>query len=676
MGKFLLTCVFVMSLMFASLTVATEKSAILTVDSKKIIGLTNKLILGNNVIGFNSKFNDKGRYANYGAGIWDPAKGEPDPEFVKLARQAGISIIRWPGGNHSRTMNWKKSIGPVSKRPNQKFGLPEFLYFCKEVDAEPLIVVANQLGRKEDAADLVEYLNSPNDGKNPNGGKDWAAQRALDGNPEPIAARWFVLGNETFYTNMSATAYADKFLSYQAAMKAVDDKIKLGAVLEDSSNVDNGWTYTIFKKIGDKLDFGDFHPYFPNVSKKKAEHFSKRQIALSAVAADEDFIYRLSRYRELAENMLNRSDFPLVASEYNGLFIQNEPLPFRQTLVNAVHNADFIRIMLQPQYNVAAANFWHFSNGYWGMVKGYSHKKQALVKQANYYVFELYKRYLGEKLLSMQIDSPMFEFTGCCTVSPRLGRSAEGSMTMLPPSVLPESWSRSFFSEGSQSQDDGMLTVEFSEDKDLNYYHAMKKFEVEPNTLYKISVEVKTDDIKNGKVGIEVQDARGWKNTYSRAKNVSVNGTTDWAWITTEYRTLPDTKKIKVLARRYKGKGKISGRAHFRGMKVEKNTVNFGAVQSVVGTASQSSDGDIIYLVLINKNLDDKIDLSINIGNTYQVSSAESLTGPSAYATNLEKRQPDLVNLRPLELRNDSDGTFVLTLPALSVSGIAFKRVH
>ena len=35
----------------------------------------------------------------------------------------------------------------------------------------------------EDAADLIEYLNSPV-GRNPNGGTDWAAVRAANGHPE------------------------------------------------------------------------------------------------------------------------------------------------------------------------------------------------------------------------------------------------------------------------------------------------------------------------------------------------------------------------------------------------------------------------------------------------------------------------------------------------------------
>jgi alpha-N-arabinofuranosidase len=54
------------------------------------------------------------------------------------------------------------------------------------------------VGNAKDAADLVEYLNSPNDGSNPNDGTDWAAVRAANGHPEPYNIKYFEIGNEMF----------------------------------------------------------------------------------------------------------------------------------------------------------------------------------------------------------------------------------------------------------------------------------------------------------------------------------------------------------------------------------------------------------------------------------------------------------------------------------------------
>jgi alpha-L-arabinofuranosidase len=58
--------------------------------------------------------------------------------------------------------DWKRTVGPLEKRPEQKFGLPEFLQNCADIGAVPLITIADYFGAAQDAADLVEYLNAPN----------------------------------------------------------------------------------------------------------------------------------------------------------------------------------------------------------------------------------------------------------------------------------------------------------------------------------------------------------------------------------------------------------------------------------------------------------------------------------------------------------------------------------
>ena len=46
------------------------------------------------------------------------------------------------------------------------------------------------------AADWVEYCNAPNDGSNPRGGVDWAAERARNGHAAPYGVKYRELGNE------------------------------------------------------------------------------------------------------------------------------------------------------------------------------------------------------------------------------------------------------------------------------------------------------------------------------------------------------------------------------------------------------------------------------------------------------------------------------------------------
>lgn len=648
---------------------ASATTASIRVEPAVTTGPVKRNVLGNNVYIRGVNFEDA--VSNRGGGIWDPIAGRPAPEYATLAKQAGISVLRWPGGEVSRHLDWKTTVGLLSRRPQQRFGLPEFLTFCAAIGAQPIITISAGVGSEADAADLVEYLNAPANGGNPNGGVDWAAVRSADGHKEPWNVVWFEYGNEEFNTPRTPDEYVTKYQAYQSKMKSVDPKIKLGAVFLDSTNVDDGWTYTVLQRIGKQIDFGVIHPYMPKLDERAAKQIPKDIVAQSAVASDADLVYRLGLYRELANRVARRSDLPLAVTEYNGNFTQELPVPYRQTLVNALHNADFVRIFLKPESNVTLATFWLFANSYWGMVTGYAHQGMDLVKQANFYVYQIYNAYLYDDLVKMDIQSKPFEFSGGIGISPRIGtpstRRSMGVQTL-------QGWSRRLFMDGTQSESGNIVSVDFDKNADVNYYHATREIEVEPDTLYKISVKARTINLKGGKIGIAVEDIRGWDKTFYQPNNFYLSGTTPWSWVTVEFRTLADAKTIRVMARRIKGGGIVSGRAEFGEIRVEKIKQEFGAVESVVGTASKSAKGDELGLVLINKNLYEPVETTIQIAGNYHVIKAEALSGPSPFATNLEPGQSNAVKISSLTAEQNKTGTVTIQLPAASVTGIRFKR--
>jgi alpha-N-arabinofuranosidase len=563
-------------------------------------------------------------------------------------------------------------VGPLTNRPQQQFGLPEYLAYCAAVGANPVITIATSVGNPNDAADLVEYLNAPANNSNPNGGTDWAALRSADGHTAPWNVVWFEYGNEEFNTPRSVEEYVSKYPLYQASMKAVAPNIKLGAVFEDSTNVKNGWTYTVLQRLGQKIDFGIVHPYLPKLNKDAALNTTPEQVKLAAISADADLVYRLDLYNSLIRQVTGRTDLALAVTEYNSLFVQDKPAPYRQTLVNALHNADYLRILLKPESNVLFANFWQFANSYWGMVTGFTHLGQTPVKQANHYVFALYNKYLGAHLVKMDTQSTPIDFSGGLGISPRIGVATTKSDPVTVP--VPPDWSRRLFIDGSQSQANNVVTVNFNKNTDVNYYHAYKEFDAEPNTLYRVSVNVRTTDIKGGKIGIAVEDSRGWKEMHDQPANIFLTGTTPWTLVTVEYRTVADAKKMRLIARRISGEGSISGIAEFGAFSIEKITQNLGTVESVVGTASKSADGKELYLVLINKNLNNPVDTSIQINGNFRSVLAESLIGSSPLSTNLEAEKTDHVKIIPLLIREIKVGIVTIQLPASSVTGIKLAR--
>jgi len=215
---FFLLSLFVLTLLPAVVP-AAQLRADIRIHPDDVTGSVNRYILGNNFIGSKAG-SDPAFFNNYGGGCWDPVKETFSGNIMKSVQESGASVLRWPGGGWHKSLDWKQVIGPVSKRPDQKFGLPEFVLLCEHVGAIPLITLTTDRYKPEELADFVEYLNSPNDHSNPNGGIDWAARRAQDGYPTPWGVKWFEFGNESFNIKnpISVHDYVKKFKATYTAM--------------------------------------------------------------------------------------------------------------------------------------------------------------------------------------------------------------------------------------------------------------------------------------------------------------------------------------------------------------------------------------------------------------------------------------------------------------------------
>ena len=75
-------------------------------------------------------------------------------------------------------------------------------------------------------------------------------------------------------------------------------------------------------------------------------------------------------------------DLSLAITEYNGWFVQEEPVPYRHCLGTALLNAEILRIFMKPEHKVLMANYWNFVNEYWGMVaNGFDGTEKTLHNQ-------------------------------------------------------------------------------------------------------------------------------------------------------------------------------------------------------------------------------------------------------------------------------------------------------
>ncbi|GKX29692.1 hypothetical protein SH1V18_21720 [Vallitalea longa] len=155
------------------------------------------------------------RVGNAGYRTWDTSgkgNGELYEPVVNSTKYIGTSVVRWTGGSINNTVRWQDGIGDWKTRGpwispfgenkpyNSSYGITEHMKFVESLgnDATSIMVVPVLMVNEQEAADYVEYMNSSNDGSNPNGGIDWASKRAEDGHEEPYAIEYWELGNEQF----------------------------------------------------------------------------------------------------------------------------------------------------------------------------------------------------------------------------------------------------------------------------------------------------------------------------------------------------------------------------------------------------------------------------------------------------------------------------------------------
>jgi len=195
-------------------------------------------------------------------------------DTLKLLKELNAPIYRWPGGNFVSGYDWRDGIGDPDKRPPRKnpawqgiehndFGLHEYLAFCKEVGAEPLITVNSGFGDDHSAAEEVEYVVGSVD--TPMG--KW---RAANGHPEPYQAKWWCVGNEMYggwqLGSMSLNHYVLKHNLFAKAMRKVYPDIKLIAVGAVGS-----WSEGMLKSCADYMD-GISEHFYRQEKKSVPEH--------------------------------------------------------------------------------------------------------------------------------------------------------------------------------------------------------------------------------------------------------------------------------------------------------------------------------------------------------------------------------------------------------------------
>ncbi|HEX2949726.1 MAG TPA: hypothetical protein VHV83_09180, partial [Armatimonadota bacterium] len=573
--------------------------------------------------------------------------------------------------------NWHDAVGPIDQRPNFSFGVDEFIAYCRAVGAEPLMTVSAYVGTPQDSADLVEYCNAPADAQHP-----WAQKRAQWGHPQPYGVRYFEMGNESDHGNhdviphkkYSAEEYATWVNTSAKLMRKVDSTIQIGALMGTGTGPSDPWNTTVLSMTKGTANFIIVHTYPAGAHEETTLKYTPDQLMQGCMAAAEQTELSLRKYRALIDKYAGKK-IPLALTEYNAGFVQEKPIPYRFSYGAAFFSADYIRVLLKPELNVVMANYWHFANGYWGMIHGFGPYK----KMPAYYLYRLWGQHFGANLVAVNVQSPRTDFAGTPgaraafgnTYTP--GRSLNDDLLDMKRDIKPVS-GPGFTSE---LRADGTLvaTLNNLESEQYPEFAVVKAPKI--GLGYTISFEARaTGNVKDAILGLGLCDLRGWNATSSAIAVEGIESATQWKKFEQSFGTLPDCPGTLVLWRLRASKGSpINGTLEVRNLRISGyQPAHFPAYQTITSSASTSADGKVLYLMIFNKDLTANIPVQISLKRTGQVASVRRwmVTGPSFAALNTKTEEVREVE-SGVSMPLPQAGLLNYTAPARSMTAIEVR---
>lgn len=259
------------------------------------------------------------------------------------SRDAGVDMIRYPGGSYADIYHWKDHTAPGGYvAPNTDFDT--YMASVRRAGAEPMVIANYGTGTAEEAAGWVEYANVTKD----YGVRYWEIGNENYGNGH-YGSAWEADDHE----DKSPTEYATHVVEYSKAMKAVDPSVKIGAVLTTPGNLPDGivaegddstWNETVLDIAGEAVDFVILH-WYPGGSG------AAEALAKPAQAAD---IVELTR-RQIEAAVGEGSDrIEIALTEINaGAGVNTQP--------GALFAADAYGSLLGA--GVSTVHWWNVRNG-------------------------------------------------------------------------------------------------------------------------------------------------------------------------------------------------------------------------------------------------------------------------------------------------------------------------
>jgi len=363
---------------------------------------------------------------------WNDRPNGLRPDIMQLLVDLNPKFLRFPGGNYVEGNRiedhfpWQKTLGPIEDRAGHAccwgyrssdgMGLLEFLEWCEDMNAEPVLAVFAGYSLNGDhinaglelepfvqeALDEIEYVTGDTN-------TTWGARRAKDGHPAPFKLNYVEIGNEDGFDK--SHSYNGRFAQFHDAIKAKYPQIKLIST-DPSAKLD-----------GRKPDVEDRHDY----------------------SAADDFIKKSPDYG----SDINRQGPEIFVGEWAAHEDASAPpwsaaakkLPPTPTMKAAIgdgaflaameRNADVIKMQcyapLLVNVNPGARQWRPDLIGYDAL---------SAYGSPSYYVFQMFSRNLGDEILTVTPSETSIQ--GCAT---RDSKTGEIIVKLVNPELTSQSLS-------------------------------------------------------------------------------------------------------------------------------------------------------------------------------------------------------------------------------------------
>lgn len=345
-------------------------------------------------------------------------------DVLAAAKQLGVSVLRWPGGNFVSGYHWMDGIGPLDSRPRRmelawlteesnRFGTDEFIQYCRLLGAEPYICVNAGSGTMDEAQAWVEYCNGTSN-------TYWANLRRQNGHPEPYRVRYWALGNEAYGAwqigALSAEDYAKKAVEFAKVMKWTDPTIQL---VSCGKNGWSDWDRLVLEKLAPFVDYHSIHiytgssDYYSNVL---APHQAERALQICQALIDQ------VRY-----NQSIRHPIHVAYDEWNVWFRERGPearkggLEERYSLADALAVATYLNIFIRACRTVRIANLAQLVN----VIAPIFTNAQGLYYQTIFHPLRLYAEQTQAIALDAYVDCETYDLSAEKETSPWPHRVAD-----------------------------------------------------------------------------------------------------------------------------------------------------------------------------------------------------------------------------------------------------------